>query len=87
MAAYTGRKDRLRLNSVLSKHLIADFTDNGSEVIAKLRKEKPVEYMKMVSAVLNADGSEPADAPTYTIVERRIIRPDDTTGRAEPEAQ
>ena len=87
MAAYTGRADRLRLNSVLSKHLIADFAANGIEVIAKLRKEKPVEYMKMVSTVLNADAGEAPEAPTYTIVERRIIRPDQPPERAQRDAE
>ena len=76
MTQYTGPQARQRLNKVLANHLIQDFAANGAEVIAKLRKDKPVEYMKMVSAILQEQtASEAAQAPQYNVVERRIVYP------------
>jgi len=77
VAKYTGALARQRLNSVLANHLIQDFAANGAEVVAKLRQDKPVEYMKMVSAILQQQAASEAAqaAPTYNVVERRIVYP------------
>jgi len=76
MTTYKGSAARQRLNNVLANHLIQDFAANGAEVVAKLRKDKPVEYMKMVNALLEQQAaSEAAQAPTYNVVERRIVYP------------
>jgi len=76
MAKYTGTAARQRLNSVMANHLVADFAAHGEEVVAKLRKEKPAEYMKLVSAILQSTSpSENPATPPYTVVERQIVRP------------
>ena len=67
---------RQRLGTALTKHVVADFTASGAEVVAKLRKEKPLDYLKLVQAILekeDADGAA-ADA-TYNAIERRIVDP------------
>jgi 2-keto-4-pentenoate hydratase len=76
MTKYKGSVARARLNNVLANHLIADFAANGGEVVARLRKDKPVEYLKMVTAILQQQAaSETAQAPEYNVVERRIVYP------------
>lgn len=96
MAATTGRltaQTRARLSQALTKHLVSDFTQHGAEVIAKLRTDKPADYLKMVSAALEKEGAaEAAAAVGYNVVERRILRPTNPDGgptiwRAEPEFQ
>ena len=78
---YAGRKARDRLNNVLANQFIADFSAHGGEIVAKLRKEKPVDYMKMMSAVLQQIGADgPAQTPTYNVIERRVIRPENSDG-------
>jgi len=78
---YTGKKARARLNSVLANQFITDFAEHGGDVVAKLRQEKPVEYMKLMSAVLQQIGAEePAQTPTYNVIERRVIRPENPNG-------
>jgi hypothetical protein len=73
---YTGAMARQRLNTALANHLIQDFTANGAEVVAKLRKDKPVEYLKMVTTILQQqDAAEAARAPEYNVIERRIVYP------------
>jgi hypothetical protein len=69
---------RAKLSLALTKHLVSDFDEHGAEVIAKMRKEKPVDYVKLVTAILQKeDAGEAALEPTYNVVERRIIRPGD----------
>jgi len=76
MAKYSGAQARQRLNSVLANHLIQDFAANGAEVVARLRKDKPVEYLKMVTTILQQQAaSEAAQAPEYNVIERRIVYP------------
>ena len=73
---YSGAQARQRLNNVLANHLIQDFAANGAEVVARLRKDKPVEYLKMVTALLQQQAaSEAAQAPEYNVIERRIVYP------------
>lgn len=79
MPAITGRDTtanaRTRLNRELTKHLIADFAAHGAEVIARMRKEKPVDYIKMVNAVLQkGDEDTDAMAGAIRVIERRIVR-------------
>jgi hypothetical protein len=75
-ARTTAAAARSRLSKALTKHLIADFDANGVEVIAKLRKDKPVDYLKMVTAILDKDDAdEAATTPHHIIVERQIIPP------------
>ena len=76
MAHYAGTRARQRLNAVMANHLIDDFSANGAEVVARLRKDKPVEYLKMVTAILQQQAaSEAAQAPEYNVIERRIVYP------------
>ena len=74
---YTGAQARQRLNNVMANHLIQDFSANGAEVVARLRKDKPVEYLKMVTAILQQQqaASEAAQAPEYNAIERHIVYP------------
>jgi len=65
---------RLRLGDALTKHVVSDFAANGAEVIAKLRTDKPLEYVKMVQAILEKeDAGAAALNATYNVIERRII--------------
>jgi len=82
---------RTRLGQAMTRHLVDDFAAHGAEVIAKLRTDKPADYLKMVSAVLEKeDAAAEAAAVAYNVVERRILRPTNpgggpTTWQAEPE--
>jgi len=80
-AARTAGAARTRLNKALTKHLVADFDAYGAEAIAKLRKEKPVDYLKLVTAILEKeDGGEAVLGPSYNIVERQIVPPPNRDG-------
>ena len=79
MTQRTGRAvaaARLRLGDALTKHVVSDLAVNGAEVVAKLRKEKPLEYVKLVQAILEKeDAGAAALNATYNVIERRIIHP------------
>lgn len=79
MAQRTGRAvaaARLRLGDALTKHVVSDFSANGAEVVAKLRQEKPLEYVKLVQAILEKeDAGAAALNATYNVIERHIIQP------------
>ena len=67
---------RLRLGDALTKHVVSDFSANGAEVVAKLRTEKPLEYVKLVQAILEKeDASAAALQSTYNVIERHIVHP------------
>jgi hypothetical protein len=55
MANLSRKAARARLNEALAKHLIDDFTEHGAEVIAKLRKNKPADYLKMVTTAFQSE--------------------------------
>ena len=72
---------RARLSDAMTKHLVTDFAAHGGEVIAKLRQEKPVDYVKLVTAILQKEDTGGAALDTtYNVIERRIIRPPHTDG-------
>lgn len=72
---------RTRLNKALTKHLVADFEANGADVIAKIRTSKPIDYVKLVTTILDEEAeADAAFAPLYNIVERHIVRPDNQDG-------
>jgi len=79
MVQRTGRAvaaARLRLGDALTKHVVSDFSANGAEVVAKLRQEKPLEYVKLVQAILEKeDAGAAALNATYNVIERHIIQP------------
>ena len=67
---------RVRLGRALGEHMSDDFDAFGAEVIAKLRTDKPVEYMKLMTSILSgAAGKDVDDAPQYSVIERHIISP------------
>jgi hypothetical protein len=80
MTQRTGRAAaaaRVRLSDALTKHVVTDFTTYGAEVVAKLRDEKPLDYVKLVHAILQKeDASDAASGATYNVIERRIVRPE-----------
>jgi hypothetical protein len=82
MKKYVGHQLRTRLSNAVANQFIADFSANGGEVIAKLRHEKPLEYIKMMTAILEQAqaATEAAPTPTYTVIERRVVRPDNPNG-------
>jgi phytoene dehydrogenase-like protein len=90
-AGRTQAQIRAKLSKALTKHLVDDFAEHGADVVAKLRVDKPNEYLKMVSAVLEReDAAEAAAAVAYNVVERRVLRPVNQDGgptiwRADPE--
>ena len=61
MANISRKMARARLNEALAMHLINDFTEYGAEVIAKLRRDRPADYLKMVTTAFEND--EPPPAP------------------------
>ena len=65
---------RERLGQALGEHVVADFSAFGSEVVAKLRQEKPLDYLKLIQAILDKEdaGGAVPDAG-YNVIERRII--------------
>jgi len=73
-----GEKPHVRLGRALGEHMSEDFDAFGAEVIAKLRTEKPVEYMKLMTSILSGAAKEVAAAPQVKVIERRIIRPGDS---------
>lgn len=42
-----------RLNQTLTEHLLQDFISNGADVIAWLRKDRPLEYLRLVRLALS----------------------------------
>jgi len=68
---------RSRLNLALTKHLVEDFDVHGAEMIATLRRDKPVDYVKLVNAILGDEAGGQAIDATYHTIERRIVRPGD----------
>ena len=82
MKKYVGSQLRTRLSNALANQFIADFSANGDEVIAKLRRDKPLEYIKMMTAILQQAeaAAEAAQTPTYNVIERRVIRPENPNG-------
>ena len=79
MTQRTGRAvaaARLRLGDALTKHVVDDFSVNGAEVVAKLRTEKPLDYVKLVQAILEKEDADAAAINAgYNVIERRIIDP------------
>ena len=69
---------RARLRRALVNNLILDFEANGTELVAKMRKDKPLDYLKLVNTILDEEDGDGAklDA-TYNVIERRIVRPGD----------
>jgi hypothetical protein len=65
---------RTKLRGALTKHLVTDFDAHGAEVIARMRADKPVDYLKMITAMLQQeDKNDPASGPTYNVIERQIV--------------
>ncbi|WP_116090767.1 hypothetical protein [Sphingomonas crusticola] len=65
---------RTKLRGALTKHLVTDFDAHGAEVIARMRADKPVDYLKMITAMLQQeDPNDPASGPTYHVIERQIV--------------
>ena len=65
---------RLRLGDALTKHVVTDFSACGAEVVAKLRQEKPLEYLKLVQVILEKENASAAALDAgYNVIERRII--------------
>ena len=64
-----------RLGHALSEHVVADFSAHGAEVVAKLRQDKPLDYLKLIQAMLEKENADAALRPTYNVIERRIVYP------------
>jgi hypothetical protein len=71
------RPPHQRLNEALVRHLLSDFDANGADVIGKIRASKPLDYLKMITALLKEEASvDAALTPLYSIIERQIVAPD-----------
>lgn len=69
---------RAQLSITMSRHIVADFHAHGAEVIEKLRKDKPLDYIKMVQAILEKEQASAASLDAaYRVIERRIVRAGD----------
>lgn len=64
-----------RLARALGEHMSDDFDAFGAEMIAKLRTEKPIEYMKLMTSILSGAVSEAAAKSKITVIERHIVDP------------
>lgn len=65
---------RMRLGQALTKYIVDDFIVHGAEVIAKMRNEKPLDYVKLVRTILEKeDAGAAAIDPGYTVIERQIV--------------
>jgi len=51
---------RLRLKHDLVKHLARDFRSHGESAIAKLRTQKPIDYLRLVTAELDSEAAAEA---------------------------
>lgn len=72
---------RTRLGRALTKHVVDDFIGHGAEVIAKVRSEKPLDYVKLVQTILEKEDADAASTePGYHIIEQRIIDPGPANG-------
>ena len=72
---------RTKLSRALTKHLVSDFDAHGAEVIARMRADKPVEYLKLVTAILQEeDNNDASSGPTYHVIERQIVSAPDQDG-------
>jgi hypothetical protein len=72
---------RSRLGKAMVQHLVADFEANGADVIARIRTSKPVDYVKLVTGILDEEAVTDATfAPLYNVVERQIVRPENPDG-------
>lgn len=67
----------VRLGRALGAHISDDFDAHGAEVIAKLRTDKPVEYMKLMTSILSGAAKNAPVEPKYDVIERIIVRPED----------
>ncbi len=61
---------RGRLNQALIERVQADFDAGGAEVVAWLRKDRPLEYLKLVRLALTAD-----EAGGRTVVNAKTRKP------------
>ena len=61
---------RVRLKHDLVKHLARDFRSHGESAIAKLRTQKPIDYLRLVTAELDSEAA--ADA-LRAISQSRVI--------------
>ena len=61
---------RARLNRALIECVQTDFDAGGAEVIAWLRKDRPLEYLKLVRLALTPD-----DAGGHSVVNTKSRKP------------
>ena len=67
-----------RLGRALAEHMTDDFEAHGAHLLASLRDEKPVEYLKLMQSILTGPARTGATgAKQINVIERRIIRPGD----------
>ena len=50
---------RARLNQLLTERLVHDFEANGADVVAWLRGDRPLEYLRMVRLALPSGAASP----------------------------
>jgi hypothetical protein len=51
-----------RLNQVLVEKLLADLSSSGTEVLARIRKDRPLEYLRLVKVVLALEEANASSA-------------------------
>ncbi len=68
--ALATERARARLNQKLIESVQADFDAGGAEVVAWLRKDRPLEYLKLVRLALTTD-----DADGRSVVNTKTRKP------------
>lgn len=72
---------RSKLGEAFLRELLSDFEAHGAETIAKVRTERPQDYVKVVASVLPKEltGEDGGPIP-LSVIERRIVRPQHPNG-------
>lgn len=68
------RSYRARLGQAYVRELQKDFEQGGQDVLAKLREQAPLEYLKMVSALLPEEMGRAEEKPKTSRLRRTVVR-------------
>lgn len=68
---------RSKLGTAFLEALLSDFSEHGELVIARVRAEKPDQYLKVVASILPKEitGEDGADIG-IRLIERRVVHAD-----------
>ena len=77
-AAGPAQATRSQLGEAFLKTLLADWEKDGPLALAKMREEKPVDYVKLVAGIVPKEhGGVDGGAIGVTEIQRIVVRPQD----------